>query len=171
MMRKALWSDLDEIMGIVEKTIEDMKEAKNFQWNSDYPTRDIFADDTKNGELFILEGQGGSIGGMICVNFDEPPEYSGLDWSYNKKAVILHRLVVSSAEKGQGIGSKLMEFAEQKAAEMGADYLKSDTYSTNKQMNALFRKMGYKYIGDTYFPGRELEFYCYEKILTKDKSF
>ena len=63
-----------------------------------------------------------------------------------------------------------MEFAEQKAAEMGADYLKSDTYSTNKQMNALFRKMGYKYVGDTRFPGRELQFYCYEKILTKDKS-
>ena len=170
MIRKALWSDLDEIMSIVGKTIEDMKEAKNFQWNSDYPTRDIFADDIKKGELFILEGQGGSIGGMICVNFDEPEEYSGLGWSCKKRAAILHRLVVNSAAKGQGIGTKLMEFAKEKAAQMGTDYIKSDTYSTNKQMTNLFKKMGYKYVGDTRFPGRELQFYCYEKILTKDKS-
>ena len=102
MMLKALWSDLDEIMSIIEKTIEDMKEAKNFQWNSDYPTRDIFADDTKNGDLFILEEKSGKIGGLICVNFDEPPEYSGLGWSYNKKAVILHRLVVKLRCKRAG---------------------------------------------------------------------
>ena len=165
MMRKALQSDLDEIMDIIEKTIEDMNEAKNFQWSSDYPTRDILADDIKNEYLFILEEKSGSIGGMICVNFDEPPEYSGLDWSYKKRAVILHRLVVNSAAKGRGIGTRLMQFAEEKAAQMGSDYIKSDTYSTNKQMNALFKKLGYKYVGDTRFPGRDLPFYCYEKLL------
>lgn len=171
MIRKATFSDLDEIMDIIAKTIEDMEEAKNFQWNSAYPTREIFAGDISDGDLYILETHTGKIGGLICINFDEQPEYSGLDWSLDKRAVILHRLVVNSAARGQGIGTKLMMFAEQKAAEMGSDYLKSDTYSTNKQMNSLFRKMGYKYIGDTYFPGRELGFYCYEKELVKNKSF
>ncbi len=165
MIRKASVRDLVGIMDIIEKTIEDMKKAENFQWNSDYPTRDIFADDIKNGDLFILEEKSGSISGMICVNFDEPEEYDGLGWSCNKKAAILHRLVVNSAAKGQGIGTRLMQFAEEKAAQMGTDYLKSDTYSTNKQMNNLFEKMGYTYIGDTRFPGRDLPFYCYEKQL------
>ena len=165
MIRKASVRDLDGIMDIIEKTIEDMKKAENFQWNSDYPTRDIFADDIKNGDLFILEEKSGNIGGMICVNFDEPEEYDGLGWSCNKKAVMLHRLVVSPAERGQGIGTKLMQFAEEKAVQMGTDYIKSDTYSTNKQMNALFKKLGYEYVGDTRFPGRELPFHCYEKLL------
>jgi len=165
MIRKAVMSDLDGIMNIIKQTIEDMKAVENYQWNSDYPTREIFAADIASGELYLLDTNGGEIGGVICINFDEPEEYLGPKWTYEKQAVILHRLVVNSVCKGQGTGTKLMEFAQEKAAELGFDYIKSDTYSTNKVMNALFRKMGYKYVGDTHFPGREFVFYCYEKEL------
>ena len=47
----------------------------------------------------------------------------------------------------------------------GFIYIKTDTYSLNTKMNSLFKKLGYKFIGEVKFLSKEKEFYCYEKIL------
>lgn len=38
-------------------------------------------------------------------------------------------------------------------------------------MNALFKKCGYDLAGEMSFLGKEKTFYCYEKVLNKDKIY
>lgn len=165
MIRKAKSSDMVAIMDIIHNTIKGMKDSKNYQWDSKYPQPKHFEGDIESGNLYIYEGENGKTGGMICINFEEPEEYSGLNWSLNKKATVLHRMAVSHDCRNQGVGTSLMKFAEELAVKNGTMYIKSDTYSTNQLMNRLFGKLHYKFIGEMSFQGRELPFYCYEKII------
>lgn len=57
------------------------------------------------------------------------------------------------------------EIADEHALKNNVRYLKTDTYSINTKMNALFVKCGYKLIGEMSFLGKEKPFYCYEKVL------
>lgn len=67
--------------------------------------------------------------------------------------------------RNQGTATKLIEFAEKIAKENGVNYIKTDTYSINKKMNALLLKLGYIHRGNMNFLGKEKEFYCYDKKL------
>ena len=55
--------------------------------------------------------------------------------------------------------------ADRKTTIPSIRYIKTDTYSLNKKMKSLFKKLGYKFIGEVKFLSKEKAFYCYEKIL------
>ncbi|MEL7571187.1 MAG: GNAT family N-acetyltransferase, partial [Eubacteriaceae bacterium] len=153
MIRKAKHDDLDNIMHIIKDTIEEMQANGNDQWNEQYPERKDFDADIKMGELYVEEGNG-QIMGFICVNYIEPDEYSGLNWSSNEKAMVIHRMSVNISSRTQGIGTNLMAFAEELAIENNVKYLKTDTYSLNQKMNRLLEKKGYRKVGEMSFHGK-----------------
>lgn len=74
-------------------------------------------------------------------------------------------MAVNSHYRRSGIGTELMKFADELALENSIFYLKTDTYSINIKMNALFKKCDYEFVGEMSFLGKEEPFYCYEKIL------
>ena len=164
MMRKAEHDDLDHIMYIIKDTIEEMQASGNDQWNEDYPGREDFKADIKRGELYVEESHGQIIG-LICVNYIEPDEYRGLNWSSDEKAMVIHRMAVDINSRTKGIGTNLMVFAEELAITNNVTYLKTDTYSLNNKMNSLLKKNGFKKIGEMSFRGKENSFYCYDKML------
>lgn len=93
----------------------------------------------------------GEVAGFICLNYEEPEEYLGLNWSSNKKAMVIHRMAVNPNFRKTGIASKLVDFAEKLAVENNVSYLKSDTYSINSKMNLLLTKCGFIKIGEMSF--------------------
>ncbi|MBR0599019.1 GNAT family N-acetyltransferase [Sinanaerobacter chloroacetimidivorans] len=163
-MRKAEHCDLDRIMQIIKGTIEEMNAGGNDQWDDNYPQSKDFARDIENGDLFVEETDG-KVEGFICINYEEPEEYNGLNWSSDEKAMVIHRMSVSIDSRKQGIATRLIRYAEELAAAKGITYLKTDTYSFNTKMNGLLAKIGYKRIGEMSFHGKENPFYCYEKFL------
>ena len=152
MIRKANMNDLESIMQIIKSTVEEMKTYNNTQWDENYPLEKDFVSD-------------GEVAGFICLNYEEPEEYLGLNWSSNKKAMVIHRMAVNPNFRKTGIASKLVDFAEKLAVENNVSYLKSDTYSINSKMNLLLTKCGFIKIGEMSFLGKEKSFYCYDKIL------
>jgi GNAT superfamily N-acetyltransferase len=164
MIRKAVKEDLAEIMGIIKETVAEMKTYGNTQWDDSYPQEKDFAGDISNGELYVDE-RGGEVAGFICVNQVEPAEYKGLNWSSKEKAMVVHRLSVNPKLRRMGIASAMMRFADELAMRKGIRYMKTDTYSVNPKMNALFVKCGYNLIGEMSFLGKEKPFNVYEKFL------
>jgi GNAT superfamily N-acetyltransferase len=164
MMRKAVLEDLEDIMDIIKETITEMHSYNNYQWDENYPKEKDFINDIQNGCLFAAERQGKLVG-FLCVNKIEPVEYSELNWSSNEEVMVVHRMSVNPASRRRGIGTELMSFAEELALRSNVRYLKTDTYSTNTNMNALFVKCGYKLVGEMRFLGKENPFNCYEKML------
>lgn len=165
MIIKAAESDLNQIMQIIERIIEETKEIKNYQWDNIYPTKDIFENDIKNGNLYIYKNNLGEIMGFVCIDSNRPTEYSNLDWRYKGKFLVIHRMAVNTNSRGLGIGKNLMEYAEKLAKSNDINIIRSDTYSTNKTMNFMFEKFGYKFSGNINLMGKSLKFNCYEKCL------
>ncbi|WP_434511131.1 GNAT family N-acetyltransferase [Desulfitobacterium sp. AusDCA] len=164
MIRKAIIKDLDRIMVILEKIIDEMHSYNNYQWDENYPQAKDFAADIEKGELYVSVREN-MIVGFICINRVEPHEYEGLNWSSTKDALIIHRMGVDTDYRNAGIGKELVGFAEDLAHRSNVKYLKTDTNSLNAKAQALFQKCRYIFVGEMSFRGKEKPFYCYEKVL------
>jgi ribosomal protein S18 acetylase RimI-like enzyme len=166
MIRKGNKQDLQWIMKMVSKTIHIMKEEMNDQWDETYPTLSIFEQDIRAESLFVLEEDGNVIG-SITIDQNVPIEYKNesILWRYPGQAYTFHRLVVDPNSRGRGIASKLISNAEKMALQYQIRYIKIDTYSLNTKAQALFVREGFLKVGKMAFQGKELPFYCYDKIL------
>lgn len=164
MIRKAVMDDLTEIMEIIKETVAEMKIYGNTQWDENYPQAKDFTGDIEKGDLYVDE-RDGEVAGFICVNMVEPAEYEGLNWSSEEQAMVVHRMAVNPKFRRQGVAAGMMKFADELALSRGIRFMKTDTYSVNPNMNALFVKCGYKLIGVMSFLGKEKPFNVYEKIL------
>lgn len=164
MIRVAKESDLDEIMRIVRETIAVMTAENNSQWSAAYPALDDFQNDLKSGSLFICE-EDGKVVGFLCINRTEAPEYAAVDWNSDETRFVLHRMAVDVTARRNGIGQRLLAFAEEYAVKSGAYYLRTDTFSRNSGMNALFRRCGFQKTGEVHFREIGEHFNCYDKRL------
>lgn len=164
MIRKAELSDISTIMKIVKSTIKVMHEENNPQWDELYPTEEIFKNDIKVGELFVYTDEG-KVQGFICISPEKESEYTMGSWRESKTALVIHRCAVATGVRGKGIASQFLELAENLAIHKKYNYVKSDTYITNKKMNDFFLKKGYTFCGEMTRPEMVYPFNCYDKIL------
>jgi len=98
---------------------------------------------------------------------DQEPEYAEVGWDTAEPAIVVHRLAVDPACRGQGVAAALMHQAETVARSRGIDVLRVDTNTKNLATQRLFPKLGYVKAGEiglSFRPG--LRFCCYEKRLT-----
>lgn len=111
-IRLASLKDIEDIMGLIKNCIKDMESQGIYQWNDYYPTAEIFEEDIKSDSLYILEDESNCLG-FVSINEDQSPEYKELLWlNDNDKVLVIHRLAVNPKWQKQGIGRRLMDFAE-----------------------------------------------------------
>jgi GNAT superfamily N-acetyltransferase len=163
MILSAQTRHLEAIAGELPGIVASMRAAGNDQWGPGYPTAEHFAADLAAGHLFV-DVEDGGVRGFGVFNEIEPEEYGPLPWTVPRPALIIHRLAVCPAFRRQGVAENLFAFAEAMARERRQG-LRSDTYSRNPAMNALFAKRGWRLVGKLEFPGREADFRAWEKPL------
>lgn len=101
-------------------------------YNQKYISDDVvFEPDTKFA-AFAKDENGKVVGGIRAVAF----------WNY----CILELLWLSDETRGQGVGSKLMDAAENFAKEKGFGYMRTETLSF--QAKPFYEKRGYKVFGE-----------------------
>jgi GNAT superfamily N-acetyltransferase len=166
-IRIATESDLPGIMAMVGLAVAQMLAEGSDQWSESYPSRADFSADIGRGELFVEAVDEGPIDvrAVACLNREEPEEYGSVRWSREGRATVVHRLAVHPDCRGRGFAKGLFLFAEDLARRNGTEYIRSDTYSLNARMNALFSRMGYARTGVIAFPRHRAEFYCYDKVI------
>jgi len=165
MIRLAQKSDLDRVLQITRLCAREMESRKVFQWNEHYPDRQSFVNDINNNELYVYCIQDMVIGCVsICAFMDEV--YSKVSWKTDgKNSVYIHRLAVDPKHQKQGIGSKLMDFAENESKLSGVESIRLDTFSQNIVNQNFYEKRGYVKLEDIYFPLQsEHPFHCYELL-------
>ena len=165
MIRKATSEDLDKIMKIIEETKTVMHQEGNFQWDSQYPLRQHFQEDIREGTLYVKTEEG-EVQGLCCINQTQPAGYEQVAWQAQEEApLVIHRMAVELDHRKKGIAAEFMRFAEELASEMGITAIRTDTNSANEKMQKLFSRFGYQFTGKVWFRGHEAVFYCYEKKL------
>lgn len=151
------------IMNLINKCIKYMESEDIYQWNEFYPTLEIIEKDLQEERLYVLKDKDQCI---ACVGIDdeEPEEYKSINWFTNgEKVLVIHRLAVHPTYQGKGMAKKLMTFIESIVGENNYTCIRLDAYSGNEKALKLYENLGYKKVGQVYFPKRELPFYCYEK--------
>lgn len=166
MIRKGHNEDLYRIIELMVNTVKVMKREKIDQWDEKYPSLDIIKEDIRAGTLYLFEEDEKKVNGTITIDKREPSEYKGISWRIEGPAYTFHRLAVSPFERGNGIASQLINFAERIAIINNIPYMKVDTYSLNVKAQGLFLRKGYRKVGELYFQGKGHPFYCYDKILS-----
>lgn len=106
---------------------------------SDAVTRDRAA----SGECWVALN-GGRIVGTIL--FKEASRTSGSPWLDRPEVASLGQFAVMPEWQGTGLGKRLMNLAEQRAAETGSEEIALDTAEPAEHLVALYRRWGYRFI-------------------------
>ncbi len=165
MIRQATMKDVEAISAMLPAIVGQMNAAGNFQWNDKYPLAGDFVRDVEVGSLYVFEDSDGTVGGFVCVDFNEPKEYGAAKWSQIDRAMVVHRMAVSVNHRGLGIAKAFMSFADQLALSKDVYYLKTDTNAVNEKMQGLFASCGYVAVGDIKLEGKDGDFRCFEKVI------
>ncbi len=153
---------LSDAFSIIESVIDKMNAEQIFQWDEQYPSREIIKKDISEGSAFGFF-QSDELRGYIVLNEEYSPEYNSLEWKdKNGTALIVHRLSIKADCQGQGIAKQLMMFAEEYAINRGNSSIRLDAFLHNKAALSLYDNLGYTKVGTVTF--RKGEFYCYEKV-------
>jgi GNAT superfamily N-acetyltransferase len=158
--------DVPAVMALVRRVVPLMRADGNFQWDDQYPNAGVFERDADLGWLWIAEVEG-QVAGAAAITTAQEPEYAEVGWDLSERAVVVHRLLVDPAFRGQGLAEALMVQAEAVARDWGIGVLRVDTNKANAATQRLFPRLGYAFSGEIglgFRPG--LRFNCYEKRLT-----
>ena len=163
-IRKAEIIDLDNIMSMYQSCINGMIKNGIDQWDSTYPNSQVIVNDINNNTYYIIEQE--NIIGGITIDKNQDPTYLDIKWEdQENKFLSVHRLAVKENYWGQGIGKKLMLFAEKLVVINKLRSIRLDTYSGNPYAMLFYKKLGYKKLGSINLKPNKNEYYCFEKII------
>jgi ribosomal protein S18 acetylase RimI-like enzyme len=164
-VRQATFKDVPAIMAIMRRVVPLMRASGNLQWDDEYPSVAVFERDVDRAQLWVAEMESGLVG-VAAITTDQEPEYTNVGWDISESAIVVHRVAVDPAFRGQGIAEALMLQAESVARSRGIGVLRVDTNTQNEATQKLFPKLGYTLSGETGLGFRVgLRFLCYEKRL------
>ena len=167
--RKATSRDLRAI-GDIYGRIHDHEEAGLLStgWiRGVYPTSDTARAALDRGDLYVLvetdpaeagaagAGEAGAdppetIVAAGVINQVQLPEYGEADWQEaadEDEILVLHTLTVDPLQAGHGYGRSFVASYEDLARDQGMRALRMDTNVLNQRARALYRKLGYREVG------------------------
>lgn len=161
-IRPGKTEDIKTIMEIIKEAVKDMDSKGIYQWDEIYPCEEVITQDIRDNNLYVLCSEEGKVQAIIVLSEFYDKEYEDLTWEYNEgKHLIIHRLCVNPKCQGMGIARKLIDFAENFAAEHNYSSIRLDAFIENKRACGMYDKLGYVKRGIVKF--RKGYFYCYEK--------
>lgn len=162
MIEVACEEDIENIMELVNECVEDLESKEIYQWNDYYPTINHITESIQDKTLYLFKNNIDCLG-IVSLTDKQPQEYEKLNWtSKNCRIKVITKLAVHPKYQKQGIGQILLNFAENLAINNSYS-IRLDVYSGNPRAINLYEKNGYHRVGITFFPKRDLPFYCYEK--------
>lgn len=159
MIRTANNDDLRVLSCFARIVAREMQQKGIQQWSNLYPALQDFEKDMSHNALYVIENDNGLIGSITLLP-ENDPYYRLLSWK-TYKALVIHRLMILPAFRGNKLGTMLFQFAIDKAKSEGYDGIKVDTHPDNFRMRGLIKSMGFYEVG--YMPvfnriGYEIKF-------------
>lgn len=159
-LRPAGADDMQAVYALFSDAVADMNARGIPQWDEIYPTPAALDRDLENGELYVAEAAG-EVLGAVALNRQCDPAYDAAAWAHEGPYVIVHRLCVSPAAQGRGVGRAMMAAVETWARQQGYRDIRLDAFSQNPQALRLYEGLGYVKRGEATW--RKGLFYLLEK--------
>ena len=169
MLERAVMKDLEAVISHYHRVADAMEASGLKQWHwGVYPREDILEEDIRKGTLWLLK-EDGKLLASVSLQTVPDPEYADVNWLYGLRPGLFHRLAAAPDLQGRGLGSRVLDEAEEIFRNMGCDCLRCDTNSLNERANRLYVSRGMRRCGTVAWDhGVKAPFWCYEKPLTDD---
>ncbi len=113
------------------------------QWQDNYPTFEMIADDVSKKESYLLFIDDQPVATFVFTE--------ALDFAYDESGAFLlpppytslHRVAVLPEMKGRGIGGLLVDYCKEQSCRINAVGLRCDTHADNKSMRRMMIKNGF----------------------------
>jgi len=165
-LRKATFSEKQQIWTILQQAIERRRKDGSSQWQDGYPNENSILQDIEKeyGYVLVLNDE---IVAYAAIIFDIEPAYTAIEgkWLTNDDYVVVHRVAVSNDYIGKGIATQLFLMIEELAIKNNIFSIKVDTNFDNIPMLKIVEKLGYQYCGEVYFRGSARK--AFEKVVHK----
>jgi ribosomal protein S18 acetylase RimI-like enzyme len=158
-IRNAHTQDLNEIMKLISSCVLNMETQGIHQWDEIYPDEKTIRNDIEKQQLYLLEDEG-RVCGVIVLNEFQEPRYKSIDWKFQGKTLVIHRLMIEPACQRKGYATMLMRFAHKLVKEGHYENIRLDAFTHNPAAVGLYEKLGYRKAGRVTF--RKGDFFCFE---------
>ncbi|WP_033820988.1 GNAT family N-acetyltransferase [Kitasatospora sp. MBT63] len=113
------------------------------QWSNAFPDAHILAS-IEAGNVFLLK-DGPQTAATITLD-SEPEPGLWTEAELREPSMHLHKLIVNRAYAGQGIGSRLVDWACDRAAQAGDHWVRINVWSTNERLQAYWGSQGFQHV-------------------------
>lgn len=164
--RKALETDINNIMNIISQAQAYFKKQGINQWQNNYPNFETISNDIDNNHSYVLLKED-NIVATTAVSFDGEKTYDSIyegQWISNNEYAVIHRIAVDNNCKGLGLSSKIIKNVEELCLKKGVYSIKVDTHEENLSMQKLLKKNKFQYCGIIYLEDGSKRI-AFEKIL------
>ena len=146
--RQAVMQDLPQLKDMYKRIIKDMNEQNIQIWDDIYPC-ELFEDDIKNNQLYILLNNGEIVSAFVLS--DTNSGEIAVEWNDNHaKAVYIDRLGVNVKYSKKGIGSLMLDNAKEIAKTLNAEYLRLFVVDINIPAIQLYTKKEFIKVNGVY---------------------
>jgi ribosomal protein S18 acetylase RimI-like enzyme len=136
-VRAAGAGDVELVAGMLEESGE---------WPQPFP-RDELEDYVVRDELFLVEADG-EPAATFTLLWDDPSFWG----ERPPDAAYLHKLAVRPEFRGRGLGARIVEWADRRAAAAGRAYLRLDCKRDNPRIRGYYEQLGFEHRGDVDHP-------------------
>lgn len=162
--KQAIPEDVEQIMGIIDQAKAYLKNNGVDQWQKGYPNEHSILDDIESNVGYVLVDKE-VIAAYVCITFEPEEFYEHLQgqWKSNQPYAAIHRAAISDHYRGQGIATKIFQFAEELCYSRDIHSIKVDTDNDNVVMKHILQKNGFEYCGTVCFDNSDK--IAFEKVL------
>ncbi len=154
-IRKSTPCDVCALMEIFDEARGTIATLGIDQWQDGYPTRAIVLTDIDLSRSYAAVIDGKICGTFVLVDDGEityDKIYNGhwMTGDESQSYVAIHRVAISVKNRGQGVSTAMIDYAEKYAKSLGRKSLRIDTHEGNKVMRRMLEKHGFTYCGIIY---------------------
>ena len=143
MIRHAAESDLPRILEIYDIARQFMRQSGNMtQWINGYPSEPLLRQDITNGNLYVMEDEGGVYGAFAFILGDDPT-YAEIEGAWQDTATpygTIHR--IGSDGTHRGVLHECVNWAARRIS-----HLRVDTHADNHVMQRCILREGFSRCG------------------------
>ena len=164
--RQCSAGDVGRVWSIINDAKRLMQADGRSQWTDKYPSLGRIEADVRSGDAYVLCADDGTAAAYAYITAAPEPVYAALRgrWLAGGAYVVVHRLAVAEAHRGEGLARRMLLMAEDVCRRKGAVSIKVDTNYDNSAMLHLLASFGYSRCGTVSY-GPRGERIAFEKIV------
>ena len=169
---KTTAADIESLMEIFREAQGTIAALGIDQWQNGYPSTPVVEEDVEKQQSYSVRHEGRVCGTFVLVDYE--PLYDNIEdghWRSGDESrdyLAMHRVAVAVAMRGQGVPTRMIDFAAKLALEKGKRSLRIDTHRGNVVMRRMLEKNGFRLCGIIHLANGDPRV-AYEKIISEDK--